>query len=245
MLQKIKNNKRIFNLVWAIRGLWGMTPEKKNELFFKKKTKNIIPNYLNQYKQTRKLNIGAQIHVQEGWLSVDIWPAKEGIAYMDATKIFPLENGSFDYIFSEHMIEHIQLQEGFFMLKECYRILKTGGKIRIATPCMDYLIEKVDKQDETTQKYFQKLVKPIMATGINISIDRAYFINYLAYNYNHRFIYSKTCLTDLLTDAGFKNIKIYQPGLSDDENFKSMEIHHQYVGDEINNFETIVVEAEK
>jgi predicted SAM-dependent methyltransferase len=245
MLQRIRKNKKIFDLVWAIRGLWGMTPEKKNKLFFQKETKNIIPNYLNQYKQVRKLNIGAQIHTQEGWLSVDIWPAKEGIAYMDATKPFPLENDSFDYIFSEHMIEHISLQDGFFMLKECYRILKLGGQIRIATPCMDYLIEKVNSQDETTHKYFKKLVKPIMAPNINIGMDRAYFINYLTYNYHHKFIYSKASLIDLLTDAGFKNIKTYQPKQSNDENLKNMEIHHQYVGEEINNFETIVVEAEK
>jgi predicted SAM-dependent methyltransferase len=47
----------------------------------------------------------------------------------------------FDYVFSEHMIEHVSYAEGLLMLRECLRVLKPGGRIRIATPSLEVLLD--------------------------------------------------------------------------------------------------------
>ena len=130
----IRKNKKLSDLAWAIRGLWGDTPQKSAERYYKPRTRFLIDDYLNT-NQSRKLHIGAQANILEGWLNVDIYTgASDRVAYMDATKPFPFPDATFDYIFSEHMIEHIEYYEVSFMIKECYKVLKKGGKIRIATP---------------------------------------------------------------------------------------------------------------
>ena len=71
----------------------------------------------------------------EDWLNADNQPRDMSQVFLDATKGLPLPEGSFDYIFSEHMIEHVDYDhQGLSLLKDCHRIAKPGGRIRIATP---------------------------------------------------------------------------------------------------------------
>src|SRR5215469_1479512 len=81
-----------------------------------------------------KLHIGCGDHPIEGWINTDLNPCMMGVGPMDATKTFPFVDNFFTHIFSEHMIEHITKEEGEFMLRECFRVLKPGGKIRISCP---------------------------------------------------------------------------------------------------------------
>ena len=94
--------------------------------------KTITQKYLNEH-DIRKLHIGCGNHVLDSWLNSDFYPDIANILHLDATKPFPLEDEDFDYVFSEHMIEHVPYSDGLFMLKECCRILKKNGKIRIST----------------------------------------------------------------------------------------------------------------
>jgi hypothetical protein len=65
----------------------------------------IIAAYLRNHP-TGKLQLGAGSCDKEGWLNTDIEP-REGQAYLDITKPFPLPDGSMHIVFSEHVIEHI------------------------------------------------------------------------------------------------------------------------------------------
>jgi predicted SAM-dependent methyltransferase len=47
------------------------------------------------------------------------------------------EDNTFDFIYSEHFFEHLFLEEAFELLKECHRILKPNGIIRIVVPDAD------------------------------------------------------------------------------------------------------------
>lgn len=243
LLQIIRSSTRLQGFLWGIRGLWGDSPEKANERYFRKKTSHIIPEYLEKYT-LRKINIGSQNNPFEGWLNVDIWVGFEGVAFMDATKPFPLSDNSFDYIFSEHMIEHISLDEADFMLKECSRILKKGGKIRVATPALDnfanWIINGFPKEFED---YHQNLSSGSFKTPIPMLPDFA--LNYITYNYAHRFIHSRKTLKYLLERHNFKNIVEVKPRESSDPQLQNLEIHAQYMGEDLYDLETFVLEAEK
>ena len=89
-----------------------------------------ISRYLRE-NEIRKLQIGTSDSVRAGWLNTDLIPARRDVIYMDATAPFPFSDNTFDYICSEHMIEHIGYEAGFFMLGECFRVLRPGGTIRI------------------------------------------------------------------------------------------------------------------
>ena len=92
-----------------------------------------IRSYLDTH-EIRKLQLGAGSTVLSGWFNADRDPERPQSAYLDTAHRFPLPDASFDYVFSEHQIEHLSSSRGLFMLAECYRILRPGGRIRIATP---------------------------------------------------------------------------------------------------------------
>ena len=116
----LKKNPLILNMVFFFRKLFGITPEKLDYQFHLKRRINLIQNYFKE-NEIKKLQIGSQSHPLLGWLNVDLAPKNIETVLMDATKPFPFQNNSFDYVFSEHMIEHIAFEEGLFMLKECFR----------------------------------------------------------------------------------------------------------------------------
>jgi predicted SAM-dependent methyltransferase len=49
----------------------------------------------------------------------------------------PFDDGSIDFIYSEHFFEHLFLDESYTLFKECHRILKPFGVIRTCVPDAD------------------------------------------------------------------------------------------------------------
>ena len=97
-------------------------------------SRGIINAYLAT-KAVHMLQIGAGDSEKDGWLNTDIEPrAKE--AFLDASKPFPLPDQCMHYVHSEHVIEHLTFDGGQVMLKESFRVLDHGGRVRIATPSL-------------------------------------------------------------------------------------------------------------
>lgn len=80
-----------------------------------------------------KLNLGCGQAIKDGYVNVDI-AAYKNVNWVTDLRVFPwpwTEN-SIEEICSNHFVEHIFDQERFF--KECYRVLKKGGKLKINVP---------------------------------------------------------------------------------------------------------------
>lgn len=237
----LHKNKKVSNLIWALRAFWGHSPETLKEEYFKKKTGYMLTDYMHG-AGSKRLNIGSQGNYLDGWLNTDVWASPEGVAFLDATKKFPFSDASFDYVYSEHMIEHITYDQADFMVKEAWRILKPGGKIRIATPSLDKFIT-FSGNEKTVSDYFEKHVRPTYNKPVTCSND--YLLNYIFYNFYHKFIYGKSSITQLLVTNGFTDILFFEPGESNDLNLTGLERHQVCLGTEFNNMETMVVEAVK
>lgn len=239
--EKIRKDARLSALLWGIRGLWGATPETATARYHGPRTRPIIDSYLASHS-LRKLHIGAQAHVLESWLNVDVYTGADGVAYMDATKPFPFANDTFDYVFSEHMIEHIDHGQGRFMLCECFRVLKPSGKIRIATPDMDRLLS-LDLSQGLGKDYFDRLVRPGFETGgIRIEPNVGYVLNYIIHEFGHQFVYNRATLLRILDESGFVHLGDYSPGQSDDEVFRGIEGHSK-AANPLVDLETMNIEA--
>jgi predicted SAM-dependent methyltransferase len=244
MIERLKQNKIIFEIVWFFRRLAGITPKSLNEKFHQKRANQLIDNYLSQNKELRKLQIGAQNNSVVGWLNVDILPKNLQVSYMDATKPFPFADNTFDYIFTEHMIEHISFEEAKFMLQECFRVLKPNGKIRIATPdILNTAKILTDPQSERSQTYIQHYIGRFYNN--NLPNDPVYAVNRLFYGFHHRFIHSESSLQYLLENNKFRGFKLCEVGISEDNHLNNLEQHGKEMGDLVNKIETIVVEAQK
>ncbi len=208
------------------------------------KRKKIINQYL--YKNTiRKLQVGSSISNLEDWLASDLIPTTSNCIMLDATKKFPFSDNTFDYIYSEHMIEHITWDDGQKMLLESFRILKPGGKIRIATPNMSTFVGfYTGKTTKTSEKYIEWITEKYIK-GIDM-YKPAFVLNNLFKNWNHQFIYDQELLGLALQKSGFKDIKTVSYGCSDDVNLQDLEHHGEHVGNiEMAKFETLVMEAVK
>ena len=203
-----------------------------------------IRTYLKTH-QTRKLHLGAEFNFLEGWLNTDLYPKSSQFVFLDVTKNFPFEDQTFDYIFSEHMIEHLAYAEGVFMLHECYRVMKPNGTIRLATPDLEVIIGLYSpKKSELEHKYIKHVTDRFLGE-IN-DYREAFVINNAFRGWGHQFIYDHATLQKVLQEAGFIDVTCYVSGESNDPNLRGIEFHHKVVeNEEMNQFETMVLEAKR
>jgi predicted SAM-dependent methyltransferase len=207
------------------------------------RTRRAVTRYLADNPVSR-LDLGAGNSVPDGWLGTDIDPQSSEIVRLDATIPFPIADQTFDYVFSEHMIEHISWHEGAFMLSECYRILKPGGTIRIATPDLKVLLGLYNNKEVSAagENYIRWMTDNHIG---NVRLYRpAFVINNDFRNWGHQFLYDKELLEIALQQAGFVNIVSCRQNESSDENLRDIEQHGRNTDHEnIAEFETMVFEA--
>jgi hypothetical protein len=67
-----------------------------------------------------------------GWLVTSVNAVARH--YLDATRRWPLEDGSIRFVFADNVIEHVTLDGGRALLAEAHRCLQPGGVIRLVTP---------------------------------------------------------------------------------------------------------------
>jgi len=184
-----------------------------------------------------KLNIGSfKDMFYYNWLNIDIIDLSEFCKQQsyhfiqhDITKGILFEDNKVDLIFTSHFLEHIDRTQGKQFLKECYRVMKPGGVIRISVPnalllTSEYIASDIDKY-----------------RCINVGVENAedpaeaYYELLLA---NHKTIYDATSLSTILAKIGFKKVESISPFRSRSESIQTETINpHPTI--------SLVIEAEK
>lgn len=88
---------------------------------------------MNDEKLIKKLNFGCGRDIKKGYLNVDLtnFPGVDKV--FDFNKFpYPFTDNEFNEIYSDNVFEH--LDDLTSVMKECHRILKPGGAIRIIVP---------------------------------------------------------------------------------------------------------------
>ncbi len=166
--------------------------------------RTMAEHYL-QLPSPHMLHVGCHYHLLCGWLNSDYFPISEKVMFLDATRPFPFPDASFDFIFSEHMIEHIPYPAGCAMLKECSRVMKPGGKIRISTPNLSFLIDLYLNENTDTWSRYRQWSHNKFASWAPSS-DAAFIVNNFVRDWGHQFIYDENALRQALCTAGFIGI---------------------------------------
>jgi len=92
----------------------------------------------------RCVNIACGGSIVSSWLNLDFSPAAPGVRKVNLLKQLPLGDQSMYVCYSSHFLEHIPTNKVRGFLRECYRILVPGGRIRLVMPdlaeiCREYL----------------------------------------------------------------------------------------------------------
>jgi len=82
----------------------------------------------------RYLNLGCGPNMNDKFVNMDRWWRPGLDVCCDITEGLPLSSQSVDGIFTEHCLEHITMDQCRAVLKECRRLLRPGGTLRIVIP---------------------------------------------------------------------------------------------------------------
>src|SRR5688500_161116 len=90
-----------------------------------------------------RLHLGSGDHRLRGWINVDLALTGAQDTLADVMQPLPFRDDSVQFIHSEDLLEHIDLDHGRHLLEECFRILKPGGVMRVLTPDAMAIVRRV------------------------------------------------------------------------------------------------------
>lgn len=172
-----------------------IVPPVVSEWYEKNKIKRSYITALEQLNNADKLHLACGTNILKGWKNLDFFEHPE-VVFCDLTKKFPVADNSVKYIFCEHFIEHINLNQGYDFLKNCHNVLNDSGSIRIATPNLNKVV----------QCYLQKNLKEWDDVGFLPETPCQLLKDSLKL-WGHQFVYDEAELRSVMLKAGFKNVR--------------------------------------
>jgi hypothetical protein len=91
------------------------------------------------------LNLGCGERYHKDWINIDFVSSGNGIIAHNLLKGIPFPDNSADAVYHSHVLEHFSKADGEKFIKECFRVLKPGGIIRIAVPDLESIADNYKK----------------------------------------------------------------------------------------------------
>ena len=169
----------------------------------------------------QKLNLGCGPQVVDGWVNVDyalgaklaklpvVGPLSRSVGLFnvkwdpriylhDLTKPFPWGAGSVDACYSSHTVEHLSRDHGARFIAEAFRVLKSGGVLRIVVPDLAPLVTRYTLGKLPADRFVEEL-------GVLYGSDKKGLKKLLAplMEFPHKCMYDTSTMLRAMNDAGF------------------------------------------
>ena len=163
-----------------------------------------------------KINIGCGLSGIGGWHNFDnsptvtlsripllnrllktpAWP--RDVQRHDVRKGLRFADGSVRYIYSSHTFEHFTRAESLAVAKECFRVLRPEGILRIVVPDLELIAREylADPSAEAAQTFLSRL-------SLNHSIH-----DVIHPGSNHSQMFDGKSLVHLVREAGFERVEV-------------------------------------
>jgi SAM-dependent methyltransferase len=230
----------------------------------------------------RGLQCGSGPQLRQGWLNTDMLHLRTRddkevqrgrIAVLDnshyflehdATEPFPFADEAFDWVYSEHFVEHLHPGDTIAWLEDVRRILRPGGRVRISTPDLrkyvrGYLEDDgaflrrhhelmaphlqqfmIDPDDETQPQQRRNIKRQYFTGEDAIPSRRAFMVNQIFFFWGHHWIYDFDELRYVLSMAGFDPERVSEHGFREGHEPEMATLDRENRSDE-----SVYVEAER
>jgi predicted SAM-dependent methyltransferase len=139
-----------------------------------------------------------------GFVNIDANPRRKVDLWLDVRCGLPFQAGSVDSIYTTHMLEHLYSDELEHLLKECRRVLKPGGGMRIIVP---NLASAIRAFQENSVGWFGSYPHNFSSLG-------GRFANFIFCAGQHRTAFDLTYFDEILRGAGFAKVVLSAEGQS-------------------------------
>lgn len=86
------------------------------------------------------LNLGCGYRFHPDWTNVDFVSTGKGVIAHNLNDGIPFADSSFDVIYHSHVLEHFSKKEAELFLRECYRVLRPQGVLRVVVPDLEQIV---------------------------------------------------------------------------------------------------------
>lgn len=148
---------------------------------------------------TTKINLGSGHYKLDGWINVDIDFDSRPSVIADLSAGLPFRDGTADFMHSEDFIDQLDLETAARFLKECYRVLKPGGVIRVLTPDVEKLCRLYLDDPDALKALWRDHVGVPLKFGTTAEI-----VNLGMRFAGHTFLYDAETFARLAWDCGFE-----------------------------------------
>jgi len=160
----------------------------------------------------KRVHVGCGPHnLLETWWNVDLRDFRGVDEVMDATQPWPWSD--LDYVYGEHFVEHLRLDQAMEFLGHAGSSLRGGGALRLSTPNLDWVLHT---------HYRRSAVDERQRVFDTIRMNRAF------HGWGHRFLYSDEMLRFLVLEMGFVDVRFCRYGESEDPDLRGLERHGNY-----------------
>ena len=155
-----------------------------------------------------RLHIGCGAQAIPGWINIDnqglpgvdqVLDVRQGLPFAEVTSIY-----------AEHFLEHLALTDALAFLKECRRVLRPEGALRLSTPNLDWVI---------LTHYHGPDLPPEGAREDCVRLNRAF------HGWGHQFLWNRATLETAIRGAGFADVTFCRYGESGRTELAGLERH--------------------
>lgn len=140
------------------------------------------------------LHLGSGRFPKVGWVNIDLIGVPVDLPWNLARGI-PFPTGRADAVFHEHLLEHLSLVAGYRLLRECARVLRSGGVLRVGVPDAGAYLRSYAGMDD-----FIARLRPGRPTAL-LAVQEVF------YRHGHRSAYDLETLQLLCRAAGFVRVE--------------------------------------
>lgn len=184
-----------------------------------------------------KVHLGCGNDLKEGWVNIDLSVSKSLslddnaspstlLINYDLRRGLPLGDETCVYIYSSHFFEHLEPQRAHLLMRDCYRVLRSEGILRLALPKQKDSFASYLQGDQEYWRLVDKQI-PRSNTGAPRMSD---LINYHVYQFGeHKFILDSETAVAMLKQVGFQSVEVsrYKEGI--DRSSEIRRAHSFYV----------------